>query len=56
VGCEREFRRAFALNPNYAFAHDQFGMALAFQGRFDEAIAEGFAGDRTGSAVCSDPR
>ena len=41
AGCEREFRRAFALNPNYAFAHDQFGMALAFQGRFDEAIAEG---------------
>ena len=41
VGCEREFRRAFALNPNYAFAHDQFGMALAFQGRFDEAITEG---------------
>ncbi len=40
-GCEREFRRAFALNPNYAFAHDQFGLALAFQGRFDEAIAEG---------------
>ena len=41
VGCEREFRRAFALNPNYAFAHDQFGLGLAFQGRFDEAIAEG---------------
>ena len=41
AGCEREFRRAFALNPNYAFAHDQFGLALAFQGRFDEAIAEG---------------
>ena len=41
AGCEREFRRAFALNPNYAFAHDQFGMALAFQGRFEEAIAEG---------------
>jgi serine/threonine protein kinase/tetratricopeptide (TPR) repeat protein len=40
-GCEREFRRAFTLNPNYAFAHDQFGLALAFQGRFDEAIAEG---------------
>jgi tetratricopeptide (TPR) repeat protein len=34
-------RRAFALNPNYAFAYDQFGMALAFQGRFQEAIAEG---------------
>jgi len=40
-GCEREFRRAFTLNPNYAFAHDQFGMALAFQARFDEAIVEG---------------
>jgi len=39
--CEREFRRAIALNPNYAFAHDQFGMALAFTGRYDEAIAEG---------------
>jgi TolB-like protein len=41
TGCEREFRRAFALNPNYAFAHDQFGLALGFQGRLDEAIAEG---------------
>jgi serine/threonine-protein kinase len=40
-GCEAEFRRAFALNPNYAFAHDQFGLALGYQGRFDEAIAEG---------------
>jgi eukaryotic-like serine/threonine-protein kinase len=40
-GCEREFRRSFALNPNYAFAHDQFGLGLAFQGRLDEAIAEG---------------
>jgi len=41
TGSEAEFRRAFALNPNYAFAHDQFGLGLAFQGRFDEAIAEG---------------
>ena len=41
AGAESEFRRAFALNPNYAFAHDQFGIGLAFQGRFDEAIAEG---------------
>jgi serine/threonine-protein kinase len=39
-GCEREFRRAIALNPNYAFAHDQFAMALAFTGRFDESTAE----------------
>ena len=41
AGCEIEFRRAFALNPNYAFAHDQFALALAFQGRLDESIAEG---------------
>lgn len=41
AGCEAEYRRAFALNPNYAFAHDQFGIGLAFQGRFDEAIGEG---------------
>ena len=41
TGCEIEFRRAFALNPNYAFAHDQFGLGLAFQGMLDESIAEG---------------
>ncbi|MEO8188808.1 MAG: protein kinase [Acidobacteriota bacterium] len=41
AGAEVEFRRAFALNPNYAFAHDQFGLGLALQGRFDEAISEG---------------
>jgi eukaryotic-like serine/threonine-protein kinase len=41
AGGETEFRRAFALNPNYAFAHDQFGLGLGFLGRFDEAIAEG---------------
>jgi len=39
-GCEVEFRRAIELNPNYAFAHDQFALGLAFQGRFDESIAE----------------
>ncbi len=39
-GCEAEFRRAFELNPNYAFAHDQFALGLAFQGRFEESIAE----------------
>jgi tetratricopeptide (TPR) repeat protein len=38
---EREVRRAIALNPNYAFAHDQFGMLLAFVGRLDESIEEG---------------
>jgi len=35
-----EVRRAFELNPNYAFAHDQFGLGLAFQGRLDESTAE----------------
>ena len=40
-GSERELRRAIALNPNYAFAHDQFGLILAILGRYDEAIAEG---------------
>jgi tetratricopeptide (TPR) repeat protein len=41
VGCEQEFRKAFALNSNYAFAHDQFGVGLALQGRHAEAKAEG---------------
>jgi len=44
AGADREFHRALTLNPNYAFAHDQFGMSLSFQGRFDEAIAEGKRG------------
>jgi TolB-like protein/tRNA A-37 threonylcarbamoyl transferase component Bud32/Tfp pilus assembly protein PilF len=39
-GCEREFRRAIALNPSYAYAHDQFALALAFTGRFEESEAE----------------
>ena len=41
AGSESEFRRGFALNPNYAFAHDQFGLGLAFEGRLDESVAEG---------------
>lgn len=41
AGSESEFRRGFALNPNYAFAHDQFGLVLAFEGRLDESVAEG---------------
>jgi serine/threonine protein kinase/tetratricopeptide (TPR) repeat protein len=39
-GSEAEYRRAFDLNPNYAFAHDQFALGLAFQGRYEESIAE----------------
>ena len=38
---EREFRRAIALNPNYAFAHDQFALTLALQGRLAESETEG---------------
>jgi TolB-like protein/Tfp pilus assembly protein PilF len=38
---EREFRRAFELNPSYAFAHHQFGLSLSFQGRLQQSEAEG---------------
>ncbi len=40
AGSEREFRRALALNPSYAFAHDQFALGLAFTGRDEESAAE----------------
>jgi adenylate cyclase len=40
MGAEREFRRAFELNPSYAYAHDQFAFALEQQGRLDEALAQ----------------
>ena len=39
---EKEFRRAIEINPNYATAHQQFGIeCLTAMGRFDEAVAEG---------------
>ncbi len=39
---ENEFRRAIALNPNYATAHQQFAIeCLTAMGRLDEAVAEG---------------
>ena len=41
AGSDTEYARAFALNPNYAFAHDQYSILLALQGRLDEAVAEG---------------
>jgi TolB-like protein/DNA-binding winged helix-turn-helix (wHTH) protein/Tfp pilus assembly protein PilF len=37
---ETEFRRAIALNPNYATARQWYAEFLAFQGRFDEALIE----------------
>ena len=40
AGSEAEFRRAIALNPNYAYAHDQLGVGLGFIGRFDDSMAE----------------
>jgi TolB-like protein/DNA-binding winged helix-turn-helix (wHTH) protein len=37
---EREYRRAIQLDPNYATAHQWYAEYLAFEGRFDEALAE----------------
>ena len=37
---EKEFRRAIELDPSYATAHQWYAEALAYQGRFDEALAE----------------
>ena len=45
AGSESEFHRAFELNPSYAFAHDQFGIALAFQGQARRSGGRGQARD-----------
>jgi tetratricopeptide (TPR) repeat protein len=37
---EKEFRRAIQLNPDYATGHQWYAEYLAWQGRFDEALAE----------------
>ncbi|MFL6244591.1 MAG: protein kinase domain-containing protein [Thermoanaerobaculia bacterium] len=39
-GAEEAYRRAIALNPNYANAHDGYSMLLAARGRFDEAVEQ----------------
>ncbi len=39
-GAESEYRRAIALNPNYAEAHHQYGLILMYQRRLDESLAE----------------
>jgi TolB-like protein/predicted Zn-dependent protease len=40
MGTEQAYRRAVALNPGYATAHQWLAEYLVSQGRFDEAIAE----------------
>ena len=37
---EKEYRQAIQLDPEYATAHHWYAEYLAFQGRFDEALAE----------------
>jgi TolB-like protein/Flp pilus assembly protein TadD len=37
---DKEYRLAMQLNPNYATAHHWYAECLAFQGRFEEALAE----------------
>ena len=38
-GAEKEFRRAIDLNPNYAIAHQSYGLLLARLGRAEQSIA-----------------
>ena len=38
AGAETEFQRALEINENYAPAHHQYAMRLAFERRFDEAL------------------
>ena len=55
AGAEAEFRRAFALNPNYAFAHDQFGLGLALSGKVRRSDRRGKASGRARPAFPPDP-
>jgi serine/threonine protein kinase/tetratricopeptide (TPR) repeat protein len=40
AGSEKEFQRAIALNPNYATAHQWYGIVLWNTGRLEEALAQ----------------
>jgi tetratricopeptide (TPR) repeat protein len=40
VGAEKEFRRAIALKPSYATAHEWYALFLAIQNRLDESLKE----------------
>jgi TolB-like protein/DNA-binding winged helix-turn-helix (wHTH) protein/TolA-binding protein len=37
---EKEFQKAIELNPNYAVAHDWYGVYLTARGRWDDALKE----------------
>jgi len=39
-GAEEEFKRAIAVNPNYATAHHWYSVLLTARGRHDEALSE----------------
>ena len=40
AGAEESYRRALAINPGYATAHQWYAEFLVSQGRFDEALTE----------------
>jgi eukaryotic-like serine/threonine-protein kinase len=40
AGAEREFQRAFELNPNYATAHQWYAFYLVGMGRYADAVVE----------------
>jgi eukaryotic-like serine/threonine-protein kinase len=40
TGAEQEFKRAIALAPSNAHAHNRYAQYLMFVGRFEEAVAE----------------
>lgn len=41
TGADREFRRAIALDPRYATAHQWYGIFLTSRGQMQEALIEG---------------
>jgi len=40
AAADKEYQRTFEVNPNFAHAHQTYAIFLAFQGRFDQSIAE----------------